>query len=83
VKRAELATYFHVAMSRLPVRGSVIDEANSSFCGGNYMDGNWIQNDPHCQEKVTYRTVTLPSDYIMVQVKPVSPGPDQAEVAAR
>jgi hypothetical protein len=73
VKRAELATYFNLTTSRLPVRAAVIDEANSRFCGGNYMDGNWIHNDPKCQDKVSYKTVTMPSDYITVQVEPGSP----------
>jgi hypothetical protein len=72
MKRTELATYFDVTTSRLPVRAAVIDEANSSFCDGNYMDGNWIQNDPRCKDKVSFNTVTVPSAYITVRVEPVS-----------
>jgi hypothetical protein len=72
-QRAELATYFNVTTSRPLVRAAVIDEAHSSFCDGNYMDGNWIQKDPKCQDKVSFKTVTTPSDYIAVQVEPVSP----------
>jgi hypothetical protein len=83
VKRAELATYFNVATSRLPVRSAVIDEANSSFCDGNYMDGNWIQKDPKCQDKVSVKTVTIPSDYITVRVEPASSRTQQAVVAER
>jgi hypothetical protein len=82
VQRAELATYFSVTTSRLPIRAVVIDEANSSFCDGNYMDGNWIHNDPKCQDRVTFKTVTVPSDYITVQVEPVSPR-GQESVASR
>ncbi|MCU1301102.1 MAG: hypothetical protein JWQ87_1386 [Candidatus Sulfotelmatobacter sp.] len=82
VKRAELATYFNVATSRAPVRAAVIDEANSSFCDGNYVDGNWIQKDPACKDKVSYKTVSRPSDYITVQVDPVSPGPQQTALPA-
>ena len=82
VKRGELATYFNVTASRLPVQGAVIDEANSSFCSGNYIDANWIQDDPHCQDKVSFKNVTTPSDNITVQVEPVSPRPQEA-VAAR
>jgi hypothetical protein len=73
VKGAEIATYFNVATSRTPIRATVIDEPNSSFCDGNYMDGNWIQKDPKCQDKVSFKTVTIPSDYITVRVEPASP----------
>jgi hypothetical protein len=78
VKRAELATYFNVTTSRQLVRAAVIDEAQSSFCGGNYVDGDWIQNDPHCMDKISLKTVAMPSDYITVRVEPVSPRPQQA-----
>lgn len=78
VNRAELATYFKVTTSRQTVQASVIDKAHSSLCGGNQVDGNWIQNDPHCKDKVSFMTVTKPSDYITVQVDPVSPRPQQA-----
>jgi hypothetical protein len=70
VRRAELSTYFDVTTSRIPVRAAVIDEANSSFCDGNYVDGNWIQKDPNCKDRVSFKTVTRPSDYITVQVDP-------------
>jgi hypothetical protein len=83
VKRAELATYFNVTTSRLPVHGFVIDEANSSFCTGNYTDANWIQNDPYCQDKVSFKSVTTPSGSITVKVEPISPRPQEAAVASR
>jgi hypothetical protein len=83
MKRSELATYFNVVTSRPPVRAAVIDEANSSFCDGNYMDGNWIQKDPNCKDKVSFKTVTKPSDYITVQVDPVSPRAQQAALLER
>jgi len=82
VKHAELATYFNLTTSHLPVRTVAIDEANSSFCEGNYMDGNWIHNDPKCQDKVSFKTVTVPSEYITVQVEPVPPR-GQESVASR
>jgi hypothetical protein len=83
MKRSELATYFNVATSRPAFRAAVIDEANSSFCDGNYMDGNWIQKDPHCKEKVSFKTATRPSEYITVQVDPVSPRAQQAALSER
>jgi len=73
VKRAELATYFNVTTSRLLARVTVIDGANSSFCDGNYIDGNWTRKDPKCQDKVSVKTVTTASDYIRVRVEPASP----------
>jgi hypothetical protein len=82
MKRAELATYFNVATSRAPVRTAVINEANSSLCDGNYVDGNWIQKDPNCNDKVSFKTEIRPSDYITVQVDPVAPRPQPA-VASR
>jgi hypothetical protein len=83
MKRSELATYFNVVTSRPPVRAAMIDEANSSFCDGNYMDGNWIQKDPNCKDKVSFKTVSKPSDYITVQVDPVSPRAQQAALLER
>jgi hypothetical protein len=80
--RAELATYFKLATSRPSVPAAVLDEANSSICDGNYMDGNWIHNDPHCQDKVSFKTVTMPSDYITVQVESVGPRPQQTALTA-
>jgi hypothetical protein len=77
MKRDELATYFNVATSRPPVRTAVIDQANSKFCDGNYVDGFWVQNDPNCRDKVTSKLVTAPSEYITVQVDPVSPRTQQ------
>jgi hypothetical protein len=77
MKRDELATYFNVATSRPPVRTAVIDQANSSFCDGNYVDGSWVQNNPNCRDKVSSKVVTTPSEYITVQVDPVSPRAQQ------
>jgi hypothetical protein len=83
MKRSELATYFNVATSRAPVRAAAIDETTSSFCDGNYMDGNWIQKDPNCKDKVSFKTVTRPSDYITVQVDPVPARAQQAALSER
>ena len=82
VKRTELATYFNVTTSRPLVRGSVIDEANSSFCAGHFIDVDWVQDDPHCQDKVRFKRVITPSDNITVQVEPISPRPRES-VASR
>jgi hypothetical protein len=73
VKRSDLAAYFKVTISRLPVRAVVVDDSNSSFCEGTFRNGNWVQNDPKCQDKVSFKTVITPSHYLTVQVEPGSP----------
>jgi hypothetical protein len=82
VHGTELATYFNVTTSRALVHGSVSDEANSSFCAGHFVDVEWVQNDPRCQDKVSLKNVTTSSDSITVQVEPISQRP-QEEVASR
>ena len=74
MKRPELATYFGIKTSRLPVRATVIDRAKSSFCEVHIVHGSWIPNDPKCRDKVSFKTVAMLSDYITVQVDPVSLG---------
>jgi hypothetical protein len=81
--RREAATYFTLATSRQPLRASVVDEANSVFCDGSYMDGNWIQQDTKCQDKVSFKGVTTLSEYITVQVEPASPRTQQAAVSGQ
>ncbi|MDR3698464.1 MAG: hypothetical protein P4L56_02440 [Candidatus Sulfopaludibacter sp.] len=71
--RAELATYFQVTTSRPPTRTAAIDQANSTFCAGHYIDSNWTHNNPACQDRVVFKTVTKPSDYMTVRVDPVPP----------
>jgi hypothetical protein len=71
-KQSQLATYFKVTASRLPVRGAVIDDAHSSFCNGNYVDGKWIQSNLHCQDRISFKTVTMPSEHITARVEPTS-----------
>jgi hypothetical protein len=81
MKRSALATYFRIRTSRLPVRATVIDRANSSFCALHIVDGSWALDDPKCRNKVSLKTVTMLSDYITVQVDPVSLEPKQAASA--
>jgi hypothetical protein len=60
--RSDLAAVFHLTSSREPERRVVIDESNSRFCGGNYVDGAWQRKDPQCNEIVKDKTVTVASD---------------------
>jgi hypothetical protein len=71
--REDTAGYFMVTTSREPVQRVVIDEARSGFCGTVLRDGSWILADPDCPDRINYKTITIPSDYITVRVDPVSP----------
>jgi hypothetical protein len=72
--RADVASLFDITTSRESQRQVVIDDANSSFCAGNYnMDGLWVHTDPGCQDRVTYKTIMVPSEYVTLKVEPASP----------
>ncbi len=68
LKRDQAASFFQVSTSRPMVEQKVIDKQNSKFCEGKYVDGNWVRNDPSCQDKVQYLNQTAPSAYLTVQV---------------
>jgi hypothetical protein len=70
VKRADLEEFFQLGTSRESVQQTVIDPANSAFCDGNYVDGNWIRTNPKCGDRVVYHTVAAASPYISVRVDP-------------
>lgn len=67
--RSELASYFDVTTSRPMERTTAIDDANSTFCAGNYIDGSWVNGDPSCRDRIHLETVNVPSDYIAVDVE--------------
>jgi len=69
--RAEKASYFTVTTSRERVQQVVIDEKRSAFCDATLRDSVWTRNDPDCQERINYKTITTPSDYITVKVDPI------------
>jgi hypothetical protein len=70
ISRTALAEEFKLVTSRGFVQRIVIDEANSARCDGNYRDGSWIHSDLNCEDKMIYKTVTVPSDFITVKVDP-------------
>ena len=72
MSKADIAAYFDLNSYRTTARQVAIDQAASSFCSGNFSDGNWVHTDSNCQDQVHYTTVTTPSDYITVQVHPAS-----------
>src|SRR5262249_45590088 len=70
IRRAELAEFFDVATSRERVQEIVIDQAKSTLCDENYVDGNWVHTNPKCEDNIAYRRVAMPSSYIRVEVNP-------------
>ena len=68
LKRDQAASYFQMSTYRAMVDQKVIDKANSKFCDGNYVDGNWVRKDAKCQDQVQYTSQTVPSPYLTVQV---------------
>jgi hypothetical protein len=71
--RADAAELFTLTTSRQPETRRVIDEDNSTFCGGAYVDGLWVQTNPGCKNNVKFKTITAPSDYVTVKVDPAPP----------
>jgi hypothetical protein len=70
IRRVELAEFFDVTTTREHVQRIVIDQANSRFCDGNYVDGNWVRTNPKCEDNIAYRSMAMPSSYIAVRVNP-------------
>jgi hypothetical protein len=70
LRRNAIAEFFELTTSRESVMQTVIDEARSSFCDGNYVDGNWVLTHPRCEDKVVYTKVASPSAYVTVRVAP-------------
>jgi hypothetical protein len=83
MSKADMAAYFDLSAHRTNVRQVAIDQAASTFCEGNYFDGNWVHKDSKCQDKVDYTTVSTPSDYVTVQVDPASARQERVAAASR
>jgi hypothetical protein len=71
-RRAEAAGLFQLTASRESSAQLVIDEDNSTLCQGPGVDGLWVHANPKCEDRIKYKTVTVPSDYIRVRVEPVA-----------
>jgi hypothetical protein len=72
LSRSDMAGYFTVKTSRGQMPQVVVDEAASTFCTGILKDGIWSPLDPACRSKAVYKTVNVASDYVGVQVDPLS-----------
>ena len=69
-KLTTAAEYFDLTTSRNSIRQLPIDQANSTLCDGNYVDGNWVHTNPKCDDRIAYTTVESASPYITVKVDP-------------
>jgi hypothetical protein len=78
ISRKALAEFFNITTSRDLVPRVVIDDKNSTLCAGDYSDGVWYRTDRNCEDKVTYKVVKVPSDYIAVKVNPAFPDTSNA-----
>ncbi len=64
----ELSEMFGMATSNAAQLRAVVDERNSRFCEGFYLDGAWSQPDQNCRDEIRVKTVTAPADYVTVRV---------------
>lgn len=81
VSRANASEFFRISASRDSARQVVVDEANSAFCEGDYIDGNWSHTNPKCQDHIVYKNIASASPYVMVKVD-AAPDRLQANFAA-
>ena len=67
----EKASYFRVTTFRENVQQVEIDPSQSNLCDTIPLEGNWTRSNPNCQDRISYKTITIPSDYITVRVDPL------------
>jgi hypothetical protein len=81
VSRTDASEYFRISASRDSARQVMVDEANSTFCEGDYIDGNWSHTNPKCQDHIVYKNVASASPEVTVKVD-AAPARLQANFAA-
>jgi hypothetical protein len=64
------SSYFVLSAVRESQIRYVGNEARSVHCEGTYIDGNWQQDDPECDDILRTDPVSGPSDFITVKVTP-------------
>jgi hypothetical protein len=69
VNKAQMARDFKLTTLRENVPATVIDEAHSDFCAGHHFFG-FFHPEPNCVDKVVYKQVMVPSDYLTIRVDP-------------
>jgi hypothetical protein len=71
--RRDGAGYLRVNTYRENVQRVVIDEAQSHLCPTAIVDGAWAHEDASCQDAISYKIASAPSDMIAVRVDLVPP----------
>ena len=66
--RTETASMFEWTTSREVEARVVVDNASPKMCTRTYVDGTWAQKDPECQDNAIFKTISVPSDYVVVRV---------------
>ena len=72
-RHSDVAALFVVKTSEAPQHRVVIDERNSKFCKGNFIDGAWMQADSQCRDDIWYQTAAVAADYVTVRIDPALP----------
>jgi hypothetical protein len=72
IKGTAAAEFFRVTTSNDSLRHVVLDQANSTICEGDYVDGNWTRTNPKCEDTMAYQSVARPSMYVTVRVNPAT-----------
>lgn len=70
--RDEIAGYFALSITPVQTQTTVIDQSRSRFCDRQLVSGKWVQIDPVCRQRIVYKSVGVPSDYLMVRVDPTT-----------
>src|SRR5215469_9549714 len=44
--------FFELSTAQESTQLLAVDQANSTFCEGNYVDGNWVRTNPKCEDRI-------------------------------
>ena len=68
MSRSVASEFFPLTISRDWIPQVVVDQENSIFCDGYYLDGNRTRASPNCLESTAYKIVMSASPYVTVKV---------------
>jgi hypothetical protein len=69
ISRSAASEFFPLTISKDWIPQVVVDQENSIFCDGYYLDGIWTHASPNCEESSAYKTVMSASPYVTVKVE--------------
>ena len=70
---SDVAAFFDAKTSRMSEQRTAIDLQNSTFCGGNLIDGIWSRVQSRCTDEIKYKAVTVAANSVAVRIDPSSP----------